>query len=57
MNRPPEIPQERKSAERKPFALAASLLVFITVFLFYLKVVSVNGGVAAAEKANRITSS
>ncbi len=45
---PPEVMRAKRSSERKPFALAASLLVFLAVFFFYLKVVNV-GRTALAE--------
>lgn len=47
---PPEVMRARRSSERKPFAIAASLLVFLAVLFFYLKVVSV-GQMAMAEGA------
>ncbi len=48
---PPEVVRARRSAERKPYALTASLFVFLAVLFFYLKVVSV--GQAALENGRQ----
>lgn len=47
---PPEVMRAKRSSERKPYALAASLFVFLAVLFFYLKVAGVTREAMGAGK-------